>query len=310
MEDSRLLSTQTIQRAVWTTLAVLVAVLVLFISHYVWDRYIYLGGRPSDDLDIEQAVHRDPRDAEARIALAESYARSGRYADALDQAEQVLGLYPDAANALLIAGISHVLLGQTEAALDPLHGFVALRQDEPMARTDTVLEAAYYYLGESYLKLDRPMEAIPVLEAALLISPTDADALYQLGLAYHASGQPELALQQYHEAVRFVPDFVEAYRGMVESYSALGQPGYEAYARGMEAFSLKDCRTAQPYLEQATETLPDFAPASLGIGLTYECLGQLEAASSAIGRALALDPGDFAAQQAFGRTQAALSSED
>ncbi len=291
-------------------LAALVAFLSLFAGHYVWDRYIYIGGRPPVGLDVEQAVHRDPQDSEARLALAETYLLSGRYADALEQAEEVLGLYPDAASALLIAGISHVRLGQSEAALAPLQSFVAQRQDGPMARTDTVLEAAYYHLGESYLKLNRPTEAIPVLEAALLISPTDADALYQLGLAYHASGQPEIAMQQFHEAVRFVPDFSEAYRGLAASYSALGWYDHEAYARGMEAFSLRDCRAARPHLEQATEALPDFAPAFLGIGLTNECLGQPEAALPAIRRTLELEPDDFAAQQAFGRIQAVLNSPD
>ena len=310
MEDQQLLSTQAIQRAVWIALAALVAVLFLFAGHYVWDRYIYLGGRPPAGFELEQAVHREPQDSEARLALAEVYLLSGRYADALEQADEVLGLYLDAASALLIAGISHVRLGHPEAALAPLRGFVAQREDEPMARTDTVLEAAYYHLGESYLKLNRPTEAIPALEAALLISPTDADALYQLGLAYHASGQPEIAVQRFHEAVRFVPDFAEAYRSMAASYSALGQPSHEAYARGMEAFSLKDCRAARPYLERATETLPDFAPAFLGIGLTYECLGQLEAAWPAVQRTLELEPDDFAAQQALGRIQTALNSAD
>ena len=228
MEEHQLISTEAIQRAVVIAMAALVAVLVLFAGYYVWDRYVYLAGRPPAGLKIEQAVHRDPQDSEARLALAETYLLSGRYADALEQAEEVLGLYPDAANALLIAGISNVRMGQSEAALAPLRSFVAQRQDGPLARSDSVLEAAYYHLGESYLKLNRPTEAIPVLEAALLINPTDADALFQLGLAYNASGQPEIGVQQFIEAVRFVPDFAEAYNGMAASYSALGWYDHEA----------------------------------------------------------------------------------
>lgn len=179
-----------------------------------------------------------------------------------------------------------------------------------MAQADLALEAAYYYLGESYLKLDRPQESIAALEAAVSISPTDADALYQLGLAYQATGQPEAALDKYHQAVRLVPDFIEVYSGMVISYEALGWPDYVAYARGMQAFTTQDYELAQTYLEQATQTLPNFAPAFLGLGMTYEVVGQLEAAQIAMERALELNPDDFATRQAVGRIQLRLTSQD
>jgi tetratricopeptide (TPR) repeat protein len=310
MEDRRLISTKALQYAAWGAFLVLAAVLASFAAIYVWDRYIHAGDQSPVQLEIqslEQAVHQDPRNPEARIGLAEVYLLSGRYAEAVEQAEQVSSLFPDNTNALLTAGIGYVRMGQPEAALYPLRRFVELRGERPMARVDTSLEAAYYFLGESYVGLGRPAEAIPVLEAALLISPTDADALYQAGLAYQALLQPEMALERYHKAVRLVPDFAEAYAGMVESYSTLNQPNHEDYARGMVAFSRGDYRSAISYLENASEALPDFAPAFLGVGLAYERTGRLEAASAAIQRALELNPDDFAAQQASGRIETALS---
>ena len=179
-----------------------------------------------------------------------------------------------------------------------------------MAGTDVALEAAYYFLGESYLRLGQPVDAIQQLEAALLISPVDADALYQLGLAYQADGQPELAVQRYQKAVRLVPDFIEVYQAMVDSYSALGRPDHVTYAQGMVAFGQKDYQAAVSNLERATEALPDFGPAFLGLGLAYEHLGNLPQALWAVERALELDPGDFAAQQAHGRIQAAQETQN
>ncbi len=300
--------TQTIQRVFWIVLGLLLVVLVTFAGYYIWDRYIHAEGQAPVELDIasmEEAIHQDPQDPELRVVLAESYLRVGEHARALEQAEQVLGHYPEDAGALLIAGIAHVRMGHPEAALAPLQSFVALRKVGPMARADQALEAAYYFLGESYLEVGRPAEAIPVLEAALQISPVDADALYQLGLAYNANGQSELAVQSYQDAVRLVPDFAEVYRAMVDSYSALDLPDYVAYARGMLAFAQEDYRAALSHLEQATDALPDFAPAFLGLGLTYERMEDLQPALLAIERALELDPGDFATQQALGRMQAA-----
>jgi tetratricopeptide (TPR) repeat protein len=77
----------------------------------------------------------------------------------------------------------------------------------------------------------------------------------------------------------------------------------------METFCLQDYGTAQTHLEHVTEALPDFAPAFLGLGLTYEKVGDLQAALTAIQRVLGLDPNDFAARQALGRIQAAMNSQ-
>jgi tetratricopeptide (TPR) repeat protein len=301
-------NTHALQLAIWIVLGLLIVVLVSFVGYYLSDRYFHAEEPAPAELDIEyleNAVREEPRDPVLRITLAESYLRMGRYDEALEQAGQVLRQYPDNVSALLIAGVAQVRLERPQAALEPLHKFVALRQDGTMARADTALQAAYYYLGESYGKLGRPAEAIPLLEEALLISPVDADALYQLGLALDATGQPALAVQKYAQAVRLVPDFVEVYRAMEDAYVALDQPGHATYARGMVAFCQKDYRAAVSYLEQATEALPDFAPAFLGLGLSHEGMGSLQPALAAIQRALELDPGDFAAQQALGRLQAA-----
>ena len=82
------------------------------------------------------------------------------------------------------------------------------------------------------------------------------------------------------------------------------------YAQGMVAFSQKDYQAAASHLERATEALPDFAPAFLGLGLAYENMSSLQPALSAVHRALELDPGDFAAQQALGRIQSAQETQN
>ena len=78
----------------------------------------------------------------------------------------------------------------------------------------------------------------------------------------------------------------------------------------MQALCLQDYETALIYLESATQALPDFAPAFLGLGLAHEQAGELQTALAAIQRALELDSDDYAAQHAQGRIQAALNSQD
>jgi tetratricopeptide (TPR) repeat protein len=313
MHELQLPSSQDIQRAIWIVLATLVASTVLFGGYYYWDRYVYLGDKSPLELEIErmeEAIRQNPQDVDARVMLAEYYLEKGMHREALDQTNQVLSLSPQQEGALLIHGIAHALVDCPEDALDPLERFIELRQERPMAGIDTALETAYYFLGESYVQLDRPAEAIVALEAALTVSPVDADALYQLGRAYQASDQPQVALEHYHRAVRLVPDFSEAYAGMIQSYSTLEWLDHVIYAGGMQALCRQDYETARAYLESAAQALPDFAPAFLGLGLAYEKTGDLEAALTAIQRALELDPSDYAAQHARGRIQAALNSRN
>jgi tetratricopeptide (TPR) repeat protein len=294
-------------------LLALVTCLTAFGLYYYWDRYVHLGDQSPVERNVERleaVIRADPQNPDNRTALAEYYLTAGMTQDALALSGEVLAHYPEHEGALLISGIAAARLDRLEAAVPPLEQFVARRRTGAMAQADLALEAAYYFLGESYLKLDQVEAAIAALEAALRISPTDADALYQLGLAYQARGQPELALEQYHRAVRLVPNFAEVYAGMAECYADLGWADHLAYARGMQAFTTQNYELAQSQLEQATAALPDFAPAFLGLGLTCEATGQLQAARLAMERALALEPGNFATQQALGRIRTNQTRQD
>jgi len=63
-------------------------------------------------------------------------------------------------------------------------------------------------------------------------------------------------------------------------------------------------------LERVVETLPDFAPAFLGLGLTYEKLGMYDQALTMLGKSIELNPDDFAAQQSYARVQATVNGQN
>ena len=128
-------------------------------------------------------------------------------------------------------------------------------------------------------------------------------------MSAQAMNEHEKAIEFFHDAVRFVPDFTDAYAGMIESYTALDKLDHADYARGMQAFSVKDYQAAQKYLESASKGIPDFVPAYFGLALTYEQLNRLEDALSIIKIASQLDPNNFSIQQAQGRIEAALKSQ-
>ncbi len=304
---------QLLTRLVWLMLAAVVLMAAAFGGYYYFDRYVHQDDRSPIDQNVaqmEEVVRQNPEDADARVGLAQTYLQNGRYPQALEQIEEVLSVYPDHHGALFVQGIAYAQSGETAASIEPLAKLVVLRRESPMAQTDNMLETGLYYLGQSYLNVGRTEYAIDALVEALTINHTDADAMYLLGQAYSQNNQPEMALAQYQNAVRFVPDFAEAYQGMADSYTALAQPHHAIYAQGMVAYAQRDFEAARVHLENAVAALPEFAPAFLGLGITYEQLEMLTDAEDYLTHALALDPNSFLASHALGRVQHVLAGQN
>lgn len=305
--------TNALRRAVLLAVTALAIVVSAFAGYYLWDRYVHRGDRSAIEVQTEslmQAAHDNPNDAAARVALADAHLSAREYGQAVALADGVLDAYPDEAGALLIAGVAHCFLDEPAKAVRHLERFVTLRQARAMARADSTLEMAYYFLGESYIKLREPAKGASALEAALAISPTDADALFQLGQAYQLLNQPLAALEQYQRAVRLVPDFGQAYSRMAECYASLGWDAHLVYARAMQAYAAGEYEKAEAHLEQAATELPEFAPAHVGLALAYEKRGQLDKAKRAAQWALDLAPDDFVAQTVIARIEQTSGAQD
>ena len=311
ISEKSAVSTRTIQRAIIVVGVLLILVLTAFSAYYYWDRFAPRGAASPTEIAIQeaiQAVKEDPQNPDLRLNLARLYYENRMYDLALEQTQQLLQVAPDSQEALLIAGMSHVRLGHAAEAIPLLQKVIDVRKESATAKSDMILEMLYYFVGESYIKKGEFAEAIAPLQEAMTIMPTDADAAYQLGLAYQGLGKHEDAVEQFHAAVRFVPDFSEAYEGMITSYKALHRPGYTEYAEGMLAFTKKDYQTAEAHLLKAVDALPQFVPALLGLGLTYEKMGDYTAAQDILQKAVSTDPHDLASRQALGRVQASLKA--
>lgn len=293
-----------LRKAVWVAAIVFLALLTVFGTYYYFDRYVAGDDRSPLEMGIEEleaAVRSDPGNPDTRLALAEVYIARSRYEDALGQAGEVLEEYPDNERALLVLGIAHEASSQFDAAIAVLGSFIDLRKDAEMAHVDSALEAAYFYLGRSYLAAGRPQEAAAALDAALAISPGDADAMHQAGLAHQALGDHDQALLYFERATTFVPDFTEVYAAMAASYEDLEDPVRVQYAQAMQLYSIREYEPALSELLEVTVALPEFAAAYLGVALTFEQLGGLTAGIEAAERALEIRPDYLAAEQTLGR---------
>jgi tetratricopeptide (TPR) repeat protein len=169
------------------------------------------------------------------------------------------------------------------------------------------LQAAAYYLGDSFLQLGKPQEAIEPLTQAVNWSQTDADAMYKLGMAYSAVQDYPNAVNMFAAATTFVPDFREAYDAMALAYDAAGKEDYGDYARGMSAYAQKDYKAAVDILLKSAQAQPDYAPTFAGLGMAYEAQGNLQEAANSYQAALQLDPNNFTASRGIERVEKLLN---
>jgi tetratricopeptide (TPR) repeat protein len=300
-------NTYQLQRIVVLT-AIILGVLVSFGSYYYYDRYYRPQPKSADVMlsEAEQAVRDDPQSADKRLALAEAYMINRHWDEAIVQANDVLAAYPDNQHAWLVVGVSNANNGKPADAIEPLTKFVDARKDEDMPGLDKQLQAAAYYLGDSYLQLGKPQEAIAPLEMSVNWAETDADSMYKLGMAYLGVQQYDKAVNMFQGATTFVPNYLEAYDGMAAAYDAMKQPELVAYARGMAAYSKKDYTTARDLLLQSAQAKPDFAPTFAGLGRVYEALNDLPNAKASYETALKLDINNFTASNGLQRVEALM----
>lgn len=293
-------------------LVAILGISFVFGAYYFWDRYLHPGDMSPIDLGIahlEQVVQANPDEQEARLSLIQYYLDNENYPEAIEQSQQVLNAYPDNPGVLLLLGIAYTKTEKNQLAIDTLERFSALRREAQAIEKDTILETSLYYIGQNYLVLNQHVQAIEALSEALEIDRTDADAMFLLGNAFIQGGQYQQAIDSYLNAIRFVPDFAEAYHGLLLCYTELNQPEMALYAQGMEAFSERDYNQARQMLEQAAAQLKDVPELYLGLSLTYEQFGENQLAKETIQRVLDLNPHNIGAQTALMRIQSKEGSK-
>jgi tetratricopeptide (TPR) repeat protein len=275
-------------------LAVVAAIIVLggvSLAWSPWDRFFRQPTILEQEVaSLEERLQRNPDDPDLKVQLSLAYVRQERYADAEHQLREILDENADNQSALSALGRLYLNQGKFAEAVAPFTRVVELNEDNPMKGVSRELEGVYYSLGLAYLNLHQPEEAVSNLKQALLIDRTDSDAHYLVGLGYQQQGNHEEAIEALLEAVRFVPNYREAYQALAQSYEARGLAAEADYALSMASFSSGDYEDALSKLRTVVVALPDFAPAHLGLGLTYEKLGQKDEAVEAYSRVLQIDP--------------------
>ena len=109
----------------------LVLLVISFGAYYFNDRYSAPAGQISPTekniAELEKEIRKDPQNADLRLALAGAYMDNQNYNAAIQQAQEVIKIYPDRDGALFVMGVSYTSLQQFDQAITPLSKFVEIR---------------------------------------------------------------------------------------------------------------------------------------------------------------------------------------
>ncbi len=246
----------------------------------------------------EAAVRKAPNDVPARLALAGAYTTDRRYDDAVSQADQVLKVDAMNVSAFLSKGYALYLKGDLPGASAAYQKVVDNGPKGEFSQVDGLVQEAHYYLGAILVKQHEPADAIAELDLALRMNPTDADALYQRGLADAATGKTRDAVTDYSKALAFVPTgWPEPWVGLAAAYTTLKDQPRAAYATAMSHLATSKVEQARTELGALLDG-PVAVQAMVGLGTLAQTQGDDGQALDWYEKALKADPGNAAATAA------------
>lgn len=182
-------------------------------------------------IELKNAAQKDPRNAQARVLLAQHYVKAGQGADAEKEIKRALelghgieGLKPLYADALLQQGLYQRVLDEVKpseitarperAHLLRAHGDarLGLKQPEqgcPLYQEALKLDAkqveAHWGLARCALIAGKRDEAKAQLQAAITAVPNNAGSWVRLGDLERSQGNAEAAIQAYTTALKHEP---------------------------------------------------------------------------------------------------------
>ena len=196
----------------------------------------------------EKALAEDPEWADAHQEQAELRFRTGDFEGAIASFDRVLGLDPQRARAHQGRGNALARAGRTEEAIaalrealridpelrlaqnmlgtllvstgDPIRGILALQASCNALQFNA---DAHFNLAMAYRGLNRPDEAEKVFAGVLRIDPEHSRAWFERGVLRAEQGRMEEAARDFAQVVALQPDLPSAHANLTRAYRALGR---------------------------------------------------------------------------------------
>jgi tetratricopeptide (TPR) repeat protein len=265
--------------------------------------------------DASQAIHRNPKDANAYCARAAARLAQRQTQQAITDASQAISLDPENAEAYHIRGSAQFLRNENVAALhdlseaiglDPsisdayyLRGLIRLKRSAfHKAITDFTLTleldpnatAALLHRAEAYSKIFQFPLAIADYSELIDGDPGNAELYNRRGLARAGMLDLEAAIADYTEAIRLGPEFEEAYYNRGVAYANMNAHENPNFWEPVPWANQSHWRAAMADLSMAIAYRPDRSDSYRYRGFAHNGLGENDEAIADLKQAVRLNP--------------------
>lgn len=227
-----------------------------------------LGQWAAAELQLRSLLNANPRDAEAQYLLGYVLLRSSKPVPSLAAYTAAAQLRSPGPDDLAAVASDYILL---KDYADAEHWLQVVVRDSPKG------SEFWYLLGRTQYNLDQAAEATKSFSRCLALSPRDARAEYNLGLAYERLQRPAEAQAAYEQAILWGR----------EQGKADAQPYLDL---GMLLLGQEQDEAALTNLTRAVELSPRNPLALQELGLALDALGRSAEAVSALLHAIELAP--------------------
>jgi tetratricopeptide (TPR) repeat protein len=197
---------------------------------------------------LKQAAANDPRNLPLRLALAHSCLWSKQNQCVMDVYREILNLDAESAEADMLAGEALDDMKDNEGSTKMFRAAVKVNPKEPNAHfglgyllwtqkqypeaatefqaelaNDPTHAQSMLYLGDSYLQLNKPEDARPLLQKAIELNPSLWLASLDLGIIDSDAGRNDDALRELQAAAKLKDDDVNVHWRLARLYRAMGR---------------------------------------------------------------------------------------
>lgn len=210
---------------------------------------------------------------ESKFQTAFELHSNGMLEDAAKLYAEILSINPAHFDSLHLSGLLAAQKDQLQVALELMTRAIEIKSTEGFAHKN---------LGVVLHHLERYDDAILSYQKALLIDPSDSEALYSMGNAYFSQLMYEEAISKYKDALKLNPDLLSAHLNM-----------------GIALYELGFYDSAVVCFDAALELSPDYAEAFYNRGMALEGMGERDRACVDYERAMIFEPNHQGAKMRF-----------
>jgi tetratricopeptide (TPR) repeat protein len=195
-----------------TTWVLVAAIVVLLgVGIYLVAGSTLFSDEPQSDTErdlilLQQAAQKDPENPEVLMTLAEAEYELGRTEDAMKHGASALEFAKDQANFRTRFAALLVQEGMLDEAAKLLEEEIKITEEQDAE--------PYFLLAQVQVEQGNVDEGIETIEIALKIDPMAADMRVTYAFILEGAGRKDDAIEQYQEALRFLPGNTDAIEGL------------------------------------------------------------------------------------------------